>query len=107
MATRALIHLPRSVKRGEVFEIRTTLSHPMETGYRRDADGRMLPRDIVHRLEVRYAGQLVFAADLHRAIAANPFIAFSLVARDSGPIDFLWSGDHGFTHRERVMLETT
>ena len=72
MATRALVHLPPAIRRGEAFEVRTTLAHPMETGYRRDSDGQMLPRDIVRRLEVRLGSELVFAADLHQAIAANP-----------------------------------
>ena len=35
------------VGRGEPFEVRTTLAHPMETGYRPDDQGRTLPRDIL------------------------------------------------------------
>jgi sulfur-oxidizing protein SoxZ len=79
MATRALVHLPKVLRRGEPFEVRTTLAHAMETGYRRDGDGNMLPRDIVRRLEVRLGGETVFAADLHPAIAANPYVAFPLL----------------------------
>ena len=104
MAVRALVRLPPVVRRGEPFEVRSTLAHPMETGYRRDSDGRMLPRDIVRRLEVRLAGETVFAADLHPAIAANPFVAFTLVAQAGGPLVLRWTGDRGFDHTETVML---
>lgn len=31
---RALINVPRKARRGDVIEIKTLLSHPMETGYR-------------------------------------------------------------------------
>ena len=68
MATRALVNLPKDIRRGDVVEVRTAIAHPMETGYRQDAEGRMLPRDIVRRLEARLDGELVFAADLNRAI---------------------------------------
>lgn len=104
MATRALVHLPKTLRRGEVFEVRTTLAHPMETGYRRDGDGQMLPRDIVRRLEVRLAGDLVFAADLHPAIAANPYVAFTLLLQDGGTLELRWTGDKGFVHSESVPL---
>ena len=109
MATRALalVHFPHAAKRGEVIEIRTTLAHPMETGYRRDSDGRMLPRNVVNRLECHYEGELVFAADTFAAIAANPFVAFHLVAGASGPIQLSWSGDNGFSHSETVTLQVS
>ena len=35
----ALINMPRTVKRGEAFEIKTLISHPMETGFRPGANG--------------------------------------------------------------------
>lgn len=104
MTVRALVQMPKTVRRGEVFEVRTLLAHPMETGYRRDSDGRMLPRDIVRTMEVRLAGERVFAADLHPAIAANPFVAFTLVARASGPLEIRWRGDNGFAHTETLQL---
>lgn len=107
MATRALVHLPPVIRRGEPFEVRSTLAHPMETGYRRDSDGQMMARDIVRRVEARLAGELVFAADLHQAIAANPYIAFSLQLQEGGPLQIRWTGDKGFAHTETVTLVLT
>lgn len=104
MTVRALVQLPKTVRRGEVFEVRTLLGHPMETGYRRDSDGRMLPRDIVRTMEARLGGERVFAADLHPAIAANPFVAFTLMAQASAPLEIRWRGDNGFVHTETVAL---
>ena len=34
---RSLIHLPELIRRGQPFEVRTTLGHPMENGLRADA----------------------------------------------------------------------
>ena len=69
---RALIKVPPSARRGEVIEIRALIAHPMETGYRLDATGRPLPRDILRRFSCRYNGELVVGAELHPAVAANP-----------------------------------
>lgn len=104
MTVRALIHLPPPAARGSVIEIRATLQHPMETGHRRDADGRLLPRDIATRFECRLDGALVFAADLFPAVAANPYVAFPLRVERAGTLAFLWLGDRGLRHEETRPL---
>lgn len=104
---RTLIHMPSSARRGEVIQIRTLIGHAMETGYRVDAQGQLVPRDIIRRFTCRYNGEPVFAAELFAAIAANPFIEFSTVALDSGILTFEWEGDNSFVHRESVALRVT
>jgi sulfur-oxidizing protein SoxZ len=101
---RVLITLPLSAKRGELIEIRTLIAHPMETGYRADANGRVVPRDIVRRFTCRLDGEIVFAAELHAAIAANPYVAFSLLVSTSGTLAFQWEGDNGFSQTETRLL---
>lgn len=101
---RALITMPKTARRGEVIEIRTLIAHPMESGFRVDAEGRLQPRDIVRRFFCRYNGELVFSAELFPAVAANPYIAFSTVAQDSGTLTFTWEGDNGFAQTETVAI---
>ncbi|KQP45526.1 thiosulfate oxidation carrier complex protein SoxZ [Pseudorhodoferax sp. Leaf274] len=101
---RTLIHLPPTVRRGEPFEVRTTIAHPMETGYRPDENGRVLPRDIVTRLQCTLDGALVFGADLFPAIAANPYVAFLVRAERSGELRITWEGDNGFAQAETVAV---
>lgn len=97
---RAVITLPAAVKAGEPFEVRATVAHAMETGYRNDDAGTRLPRDLVRRFECRLAGELVFAADLFAAVSANPYVAFWLQVSQPGELSFAWLGDQGFEHRE-------
>lgn len=104
---RALLHAPASAPRGTVIELRATVAHPMETGYRRSSEGDMLARDLVRRVEARFDSELFFSADLHAAIAANPFLAFSLRLPGSGVLSVRWSGDKGLTHEERVRITAT
>lgn len=104
---RALISSPKTAKKGEVVEIKTLISHVMETGYRPGADGRIAPRDILRRFTCRYNNEEVFSADLYPAVAANPFISFTTVAVASGTLSFTWTGDNGFSQTETVAITVT
>ena len=104
---RALINMPRAARRGEVVEIRALIAHPMESGFRADAEGRLLPADIIRRFTARYDAEVVFSAELFPAIASNPYLAFSTLATASGTLSFTWEGDKGFTQTESVNLSVT
>jgi sulfur-oxidizing protein SoxZ len=100
----ALINVPKKAKRGEIIEIKTLMSHIMETGYRRTATGEIVPRDIVTSFVCRYNGVEIFRADLFPAIAANPFMTFFTVATESGKFDFEWVGDRGFSETASASI---
>lgn len=104
---RALITVPATAKRDEVIEIRTLIGHPMESGFRPGADGKVLPRNIIRRFTCRYNGQPVFSAEIFPAIAANPYLVFHTVATDSGTLSFSWEGDNGFAQTETAAITVT
>ena len=101
---KALIRVPAEAKKGEVIEVKTLFSHPMEPGQRRDNMGRLIPRDIINRFVCTYNGEEVFRADLFPAIAANPFLTFFTVAMESGELVFQWTDDHGATQTETAKI---
>ena len=100
----ALINVPPKASRGEVIEIKTLMSHIMETGYRHTANGEVVPRDIITSFTCRYNGSEIFRADLFPAIAANPFISFFTVANASGKFEFEWIGDRGFSETASASI---
>jgi sulfur-oxidizing protein SoxZ len=100
----ALINVPPKAKRGDIIEIKTLMSHIMETGYRRTATGDIVPRDIITSFTCRYNGTEIFRAELFPAIAANPFIAFFTIAAESGTFDFEWIGDNGFSATAKAAI---
>ena len=89
------LSVPPSVKRGEPFAVRVIVQHPMETGFRRDYEGKVIPLHIVDRLVCRYGGRDVFRATLGSGIAANPYLVFYVVATESGPLEVEWEDDKG------------
>ncbi|MDB5371589.1 MAG: soxZ [Belnapia sp.] len=104
---RVLINLPRSAKRGELIEIRTLIQHGMETGYRPGPNGVTQQRDIIRSFTCLFDNEEVFHAELYQAIAANPFITFSMLATASGILAFTWTGDNGFAQTETRALTVT
>src|SRR5215475_14862879 len=94
---RNLVNVPPKANRGQIVEIKTLISHIMETGFRRTETGVPIPRDIITDFVCTYNGVEIFRADLHQAISANPFISFFTVAAESGTLEFRWTGDNGLT----------
>ena len=104
---RTLVNVPPRPKRGQIIEIKTLISHAMETGYRRTETGAAIPRDIITQFVCSYNGAEIFRADLHQAIAANPFVSFFTVATESGTLEFRWTGDNGLeeTAQAKIVVE--
>lgn len=89
------VQVPSSAAKGDIFQVKALVSHPMETGLRHDSEGNVIPRKIIHTFICRYNGDDVFVADLHEAIAANPYLEFCLRATESGRLEFVWQEDGG------------
>jgi sulfur-oxidizing protein SoxZ len=101
---RALINVPAKARRGAVIEIKTLISHVMETGFRVTNTGEPVPRDIITAFVATYNGEEIFRAELSPAIAANPFLTFHTVATESGTIELKWTGDNGYSATEQVRI---
>ena len=101
---RAIVNVPASARRGEIIEIKAMVAHDMETGFRRTQLGGLIPRDIITRFVCSYNGAEIFRADFHPAIAANPYLAFTTRATESGSIVCKWTGDNGYAHSESVAI---
>jgi len=105
---RALVNIPKEARRGETIEIKALIMHIMETGYRHSIDtGEAIPRDIINRFVCSFNGREVMSVDLSPAIAANPFLSFFTVARESGVFTLSWTGDDGKTQTETARITVT
>lgn len=101
---RVVVNVPAQAKRGEIIEIKTLAGHAMETGFRRTQLGELIPRDIIRQFVCSYNGVEIFRAELHPAIAANPLIAFTTVAIESGTLEFRWTGDNGYSATQSAKI---
>ena len=105
MSAKPRIRLPDSARIGEVIEVKTLVAHAMETGTRRNSEGGVVPRLLLHTFEARFAGNEVFRASLHTGTAANPFISFFMKVPGPGEFEFVWTEDGGARITERQALK--
>ncbi len=105
---KARVKVPKSVKSGQVFEVKTLISHKMETGLRKNKKtGKKIPRQIIEKFSVNYGGKEVFGADWNSPISANPYTAFFVRASASGPMDFTWTEDNGKVTKKSVNIKVS
>ena len=92
---RPRVRVPRSADAGEVITIKTLISHPMESGQRKDKQGNTIPRRIINRFDVTFNGESVFGADIEPAVSANPYFEFDMQVPETGKVRFEWHDDDG------------
>ncbi|PWV74141.1 thiosulfate oxidation carrier complex protein SoxZ [Halomonas sp. A11-A] len=102
--TNPRVSLPERFTAGVPGEVRTLISHPMETGLREGSDGETLPRHIIERFTVTLDGETVFAADLHQSISANPYLRFYLAPQEDAELVIEWQDDSGESARYEARL---
>jgi len=98
------IQVPPGARRGEAVEVRILIQHPMETGFRRNLEGKRVARNVLHSLACRYNGVEVFRATLSSGIAANPALRFFVRAEKSGELEFWWLDDDEVEGSARARL---
>ncbi len=104
---RVLVNVPKTANKGEVIDVKVLISHPMESGQRRDNDGTIIPRKIINKFVCSWNGEDVVSLDLFPAIAANPFFAFSALAVESGTMSLSWVDDDGAVQLQLVDITVT
>lgn len=107
MTTKPRIRVPETAKVGDVIEVKTLISHIMETGQRKDRDGKPIPRNIINTFTATFNGKEVFKVDLQPGISANPYMAFHLRVPGPGDLELSWLDDAGTKVVEKVRINVS
>ena len=101
------VKLPDAAKVGDIIEVKTLISHVMETGQRKTAEGQSIPRNIINAFIAKFAGNEVFKAELLPGISANPYLSFFMKVPGPGEFEFTWVEDGGNKIVQKVKLNVT
>ena len=94
----------RATLQGDVADVRVLMAHPMETGQRKDGEGRIVPLHFIQTITAQLNGRTVFSADISQAISRNPVFAFKVKGAKAGDkIVITWQDNKG----EKRADETT
>ncbi|MEE4015077.1 thiosulfate oxidation carrier complex protein SoxZ [Roseibium sp. FZY0029] len=98
------VKVPKKAAAGEVITIKTLISHPMESGQRKDKQGNLIPRQIINKFTCEFNGQVVFSCDMDPAVSANPYVEFNAKVNESGTFKFTWVDDDGSVYESENKI---
>ncbi|WP_102108669.1 thiosulfate oxidation carrier complex protein SoxZ [Oceaniglobus roseus] len=95
------VRVPKSAKPGEDITIKTLISHPMESGQRKDKEGNTIPRSIINRFVATFNGETVIDVTMEPAISTNPYFEFVAKVPEAGTFEFTWYDDDGSVYTDK------
>ena len=93
---RAIVRVPRRISKGQVFKVQMVITHPMETGLRKDKKtGKPIPAHYLTRIEFLFNGQKITTIHSGPGISKNPYFAIMMKATESGTLTIKYEDNKG------------
>jgi sulfur-oxidizing protein SoxZ len=74
----------RASLKGDVAEIKVLMSHPMENGQRKDANGAAIPQHFIQQISVEVGGKPVVTGQTGTSVSRNPVFGFKVKGAKAG-----------------------
>ncbi len=100
----ARIKVPDRISRGDLITVNSIVSHPMDTGFFRDAEGDPIPAYFIKEVVVTYAGDEVARFEWTSGISRDPVVTFTLKADKEAPLTMVWTDNKGATFKQSVDI---
>jgi sulfur-oxidizing protein SoxZ len=86
-------------------DVRVLMNHPMETGQRKDADGKLVPTHFIQNLTVKVNGKIAVDAQISQAVSRNPVFSFRLKGGAKGDkIEVAWVDNQGESNSTEIAV---
>jgi sulfur-oxidizing protein SoxZ len=94
----------RAKMEGDVADVKVLMSHPMETGQRKNEKGDLVPVHFIQSVIATHNGKTVLDAQWSQAVARNPFLGFRVKGAKAGDkVTVSWSDTTG----DKGSIDTT
>ena len=95
----------RASRVGDDTEVKVLMSHEMETGQRKDAQGQAIPAWFIRNVTVAWNDKTVLSAQWGPAVAKNPFLSFKFKGGAKGDrISITWVDTRGDTRTDGAVI---
>ena len=86
-------------------DVRVLMTHPMETGQRKDSDGKVIPLHFIRQLTVKLNGRTVVEGQTSQGISRNPVFSFRVKGGAKGDrIEVSWLDNNGETNKTEATV---
>jgi sulfur-oxidizing protein SoxZ len=103
----ARIRIPDRIKRGDLITVNSIVSHPMDTGFFRDAEGEPIPAYFIKQVVVTYGSQEIARFEWTSGISRDPVVSFTLKADREAPLTMVWTDNKGATFKQSINITFT
>lgn len=95
----------RAQFKGNITEVKLLMSHPMETGRRKNDAGEIVPAHFVQQVTAFLNDKRVLEAEWGTGISKNPYLTFRLKSAQLGDkVSITWLDNRGETVTQSVMV---
>lgn len=95
----------RAQLKGDFTEVKVLMSHPMETGRRRNDADELVPAHFLQLLTATLNGKPVLEAQWGTGIAKNPYLTFRLKGAKLGDVvEVTWHDNLGETATHSIAV---
>jgi sulfur-oxidizing protein SoxZ len=101
----ARIRVPDQVVQGDVIVVNAIISHPMHTGFFRDADGQPIPAYFIEHVVVTYGDREVARFRWTSGISRDPIVSFTLRADREAPLTMVWTDNQGGVFKQSADIK--
>lgn len=85
--------------------VRLLMSHEMESGQRKDADGKVVPAHFIREVTARHNGKTVLSAQWGPAVSKNPFVQFTFAGGKPGDrLQVSWVDSKGDSRTDEATI---
>lgn len=103
----ARIRIPDRIARGDLITVNAIVSHPMDTGFFRTADGNPIPAFFIKDVVVTYGDEQVARFEWTSGVSKDPIVSFTLKADREAPLTMVWTDSKGSVYRQSVNVAFT
>jgi sulfur-oxidizing protein SoxZ len=90
---------------GDSTEVKVLMSHEMETGQRKDAQGQTIPAWFIQNVVVTWNGKTVLSAQWGTAVSKNPFLSFKFKGGAKGDkIAITWTDNRSDKRTDEAVI---
>ena len=95
----------RATMVGDKVEVKVLMSHEMETGQRKDAQGKTIPAWFIQSVTATWNGKTVLAAQWGPAVSKNPFLSFKFKGGAKGDkVLITWVDNRGDKRSDEATI---
>jgi len=90
---------------GDATEVKVLMNHEMETGLRKDAQGKVIPAWFIQNVTATHNGKTVLAAQWGPAVSKNPFVSFKFKGGAKGEkVQITWTDNKGDKRTDEATI---